>query len=507
MTANPLPPAVGAYLLQFVLADAHPAVLTFDSQWRLRATHGEVAFYGTGSEHVEALRALFVGCSIDENQHVALVELASGCVANVHLITAGDGFNVLLLDAGAQRAEQRVHQQARNEAVLLGHAKSRAIEQLKDIRHQLERQRSDLEEANSLKNAMIATLSHEFRTPLTSICGYVHLLERRREDFAHARQALGAIRRNATYLYALAENLLEYGRGEAGALLNGTEVDLQAMASDLEDMFRPLAEYKGLGFAMQVEIGDPARPVFDEVRLRQIAINLLSNAVRYTAHGEIAAGFLWRAGSLRLDVRDTGIGIAPERRDDIFKPFNRGGQSGSKGAGLGLSIVRRLVELMNGQLVFDSHPGEGSRFVVVLPPLEGEVAIGISASPWMQSADVLVVDDDPDIAQLLQALLTDLGFNVRSVGDAQSAIEEVARLAPDVLLIDIELPDIPGVTAVKQLRANGYRGRVVVLSAISAPKARDAALGAGADFYLSKPLNVEQFVGVMQRAMQAQAAT
>ncbi len=133
------------------------------------------------------------------------VELSSGRSAHIHLIADGDGFHVLLLDAEDSRIRQRLQQQLGNEAVLAGHEKTKAISRLREIRSELERQRATLEEANALKNALIATLSHEFRTPLTSIFGYLHLLDRRGGDGAHAPKALSAIRRNATYLFTLAE--------------------------------------------------------------------------------------------------------------------------------------------------------------------------------------------------------------------------------------------------------------------------------------------------------------
>ncbi|HEY0179273.1 MAG TPA: ATP-binding protein, partial [Dokdonella sp.] len=424
---------------------------------------------------------------------------------HVHLIPDGDGFHVLLLDAEEERSQRRHQQQLGNEAALASHEKSRAIGQLKEIRSELERQRISLEEANALKNALIATLSHEFRTPLTSIFGYLHLLERRLGAGADVPRALHAIRRNATYLFTLAENLLEYARGESGAtLLTPTKIDFAALVQDLDAMFRPLAEDKGLAFRVGLELDESALPLFDEVRVRQVVVNLLSNAVRYTAHGEIRADIVWRAGLLRIEVRDSGIGISPEFRDSVFRPFNRGGQSGSKGAGLGLSIVRRLIEQMGGRLDLESEPGAGTRFAVELPPLASACTAREPREPSSRprGRSVLVVDDDPDIAQLLEALLADLGFEVELADDANAALDAVAARAPDVLLIDVELPGLSGNAAVYVLRSRGYRGRIVTLSASATGAAREAALRAGADYYLTKPLNVEQFAGVMRRAVQ-----
>ncbi len=501
-----LPQPVESWLRSVLIEQAHPLLLSFDADWQLRDARGDAAFYGidvAASGHgLQQLQDLFIGLPFDDNHEIPFVELASGRSVHVHLSADSDGFHVLLIDAEEARTRERAQQQLGHEAVLTGHEKTRAIGQLKDIRNQLERQRASLEEANALKNALIATLSHEFRTPLTSIFGYLHLIER--NAGTPSASALQAIRRNATYLLTLAENLLEYGRGESGAaLLNPSVVDLAALRDDLDAMFRPLAEDKGLAFDATLVNDEAAAPVFDDLRLRQVAINLLSNAVRYTAHGAITATITWRAGRLQVEVRDSGIGIAPEHQDSVFTPFNRGGQSGSKGAGLGLSIVRYLVMQMHGSLSLESTLGQGSTLHVELPPLALPEQAGAPVS--LRGRTMLVVDDDPDVAALLHVLLSDLGFRVRVLGDALSAISEARRAPPDVLLIDVELPDLSGNAAVYQLRAQGYRGRIVTLSANATAQARDASLRAGADHYLTKPLNLERFVDVMSRAAVAGA--
>lgn len=510
--AKRLPKPIEDYLHTILIERAHPLLLCFDAGWHLRDVQGDPAFYGIDLEDahrgLHEIEDLFLGLPLDGHQDISFVELANGRSAHVHLIVEGAGFNVLLLDAEDERSRQRAQQQLGNESALAGHAKSKAIGKLKEIRNELDRQRASLEEANALKNALIATMSHEFRTPLTSIFGYLHMLERWFEQTEHSTQALHAIRRNATYLFALAENLLEYGRGESGAaLLNPVEVNLAALLFDVETMFRPLAEDKGLEFRASLAIDDPTPALFDEVRLRQVMINLLSNAVRYTQHGQVTLGIVWRDGLLRLDIEDSGIGISPEFLDKVFKPFNEGAQAGRKGAGLGLSIVRRLIEHMHGKLQLDSEPLRGSHFHIELPPLvrvtDQVPSDRMAAFTRMQDLSVMVVDDDPDIAQLLEALLTDLGCAVRMVDNAQTAIELAVEQIFDVLLIDVEMPGLSGNAAVFKLRSRGYRGRIVTFSATATGDARDAALRAGADYYLTKPFNIEQFVGVMQRAAQS----
>lgn len=491
-----LPPHVESRLRDILVQRGHPLLLSFDHDWQLRDARGDAAFHGidTASPErgVQQLQDLFTGLSLTDDQDIPFVELANGRSAHVHLIVDGDGFHVLLVDAEDARNRERTQQQLGHEAMLAGHEKNRAIGQLKEIRSQLERQRASLEEANALKNALIATMSHEFRTPLTSMFGYLHLLEQRTD--ADPARALQAIRRNATHLYALAENLLEYGRDEAGgSLLDPVAIDLAALRADLEAMFLPLAADKGIGFRATLDVADATVPRFDAVKLRQVAINLLSNALRYTSRGEVACALRWQDGRLGLEVRDSGIGIAPEFQDSVFRPFNRGAQEGSRGAGLGLSIVRRLIAQMHGNMQLESQVGVGTTFRIELPGAPAPKSAATDAS----ERSVLVVDDDPDVADLLVALLQDLGYRTRAVADAEHAIAAAMADPPDVLLVDVKLPGMSGNAAVYRLRSQGYRGRVVMLSATATTAARDASLRAGADAYVTKPLNLEQFVATI----------
>jgi len=490
-TMEGLPVAVEEHLRDVLFDRTHPLLLGFDAAGELRDVRGDASFYGidpaSPDEALGEIHDLFVGLPPDTGENLPFVELANGRSVHVHRIPVADGFYVLLLDADETRNRERMHQQVSHEAALAGYQKTRAISLLKDVRDQLERQRAGLEEANALKNALISTMGHEFRTPLTSIFGYLDALDTASVD---AQTALPAIRRNATHLYALAENLLEYGRGEAGsAPLEPAPVDLERLRADMDAMFQPLAGSKGVEFAATLSLHGAGTPWFDEIRVRQVVINLLSNAVRYTSRGRISLGLDWDGAMLRIEVRDSGIGISPEFQASVFTPFNRGAQAGSVGAGLGLSIVRRLVERMHGTLALESVAGQGTTFRIAIPSAP---APDSAAAVHERALRVLVVDDDPDIVELLRAVLEGDGCHVMTLSDAGSAIEEAMRSPPDVLVIDVEMPGMSGNAAVFRLRSQGYRGRIVVLSANAGAEARDAALRAGADRYMTKPLNLDR---------------
>lgn len=505
------PQTVERYLRQVLVDRARPVVISLDADWRLQAIEGDAEYWGLGAEarveNMQIIRDLFIGIDPTLERDLLLVELPDGQVANVHLVPDAPGMHVVLLDARNESQRQRASQQLGNEAELAGQEKSRAIGRLKQIRSELERQRERLEEANALKSAFIATLSHEFRTPLTSIFGYLHLLERRLAGDASTQHSLRAIRRGATHLFGLAENLLEYGRGEAGrSRLNPTRVDIVQLAEDLRVMFIPLAEEEGLSLEIDAQ-AVPLPLIHDEVRVRQILINLISNAIRYTPRGSVRASIRWNGDALELEVTDTGIGIQPELKAAIFKPFNAGGQQGSKGAGLGLSIVKRLVDQMYGSISLVSALGEGTRFLVSLPPLGSSSAELARASrqvedpdSWLIGGSALVVDDDDDIRELVRALLEDMGFRVYLAADAASAFEMAMRIEPDVAVVDVQMPGLSGNAAVYRLRANGYAGRIISLSADDTLEARQAAASAGSDLYLTKPINIEQFVRAVRAA-------
>ncbi|TDR41645.1 signal transduction histidine kinase [Tahibacter aquaticus] len=497
------PQAVENYLSQALRDRAHPLLLSFDAQWQLTEVSGAAGYHGLEqggpAELVQQLQDLFLGLPLDQTQDLPFVELSDGRHAHVHLVPdANDTFHLLLLDASEEHERTQSQQQLGNQAVLAGLEKSRTLARLRQIKSELEQQRARLEEANALKNALFATLSHEFRTPLTSIFGYLHLLERGGGEGGRA-QALQALRRNASHLFALAENLLEYGRSEAGeTLLDAAELPLATLVDDLDAMFRPLAAEKGLALVIEAGEAPPATALFDQIKIRQVAINLLSNALRYTPKGYVRGQLGWDGALLRLEVSDTGLGIDAASRARVFKAFNRGAQHGGRGAGLGLSIVKRLVERMGGEIELDSAPGLGSTFRIALPALG---ATGLPALPQEQrrrGLDALIVDDDPDVAALLEVLLGDLGATTRVASTAAAALAEVGQRAPDLVLVDVELPGLSGNAAVFQLRSQGYKGGIVTVSANATEEARRAALAAGADHYLTKPLDFAQFARVVQ---------
>jgi signal transduction histidine kinase/CheY-like chemotaxis protein len=496
------PPLIKLYLRACLVEAARPVVLKFDPTWKLVDSSGDPAYYGIDPRDPEPglghVRDLFLGISGNDVQVFPQVELPGGRSAHVHLVPDIGGCWVILLDATADVSRQRAVQQVGNEAELSGHEKSRALRRLKQVRSELEQQRTELQEADALKTALMATLSHEFRTPLTSIFGYIHLLERRLAGDENGTHALRAIRRAATHLQALSENLLEYARdGAGGSLLDPQRLDLSRLGEELRDMFAPLAVEQGLAFELRTDVYGAGAPVGDALKLRQVAINLIANALRYTPQGRVDATLAWNGKHVVVEVRDTGIGVPAAQRESIFEAFDRGDQKGSRGAGLGLAIVKRLVDAMGGRVTVDSQLGRGSTFRVELPPLgERAAAAPEQAEPGRapRGARAIVADDDPDIRDLLRLMLEDQGWRVELARDARETVERTKSGAPDLLVVDVQMPGLSGNAAVYQLRSQGFKGRIITLSATPTADARNAALQAGADAFMTKPLDLAQFL-------------
>jgi signal transduction histidine kinase len=505
MSSN-LPPLIERYLDEVLVRAAAPLVLSFARDWTLRAAYGDAAHYGLDSARPETglavVRDLFLGIAEDEAQAFAFVELPGGRSAHVHRVPEGDGFHVLLIDATADTARQRAVQQLGNQAEIASHEKSRALSKLKRVRTELEAQRAQLEEAVALKSAMLASLSHEFRTPLTSVFGYLHLLERRHAQDTASHAPLRAVRRAATHLFALSENLLEYARRDSGgSLVSAGPVDLNRLAEDIRDLFSAMAAEQKLAFAVRADITGGAPPISDELKLRQILINLVSNAVRYAAQGRVEVRVQWDGQRIGLHVEDTGVGIAPEYHEAIFEPFNRKLPRGSKGAGLGLSIVRGLAHKLGGSVRLDSAAGQGARFHVDLPSLPPDglnaPAPAVAQLKPRRGGHALIADDDADVRMLVQAMLSELGYSVYPVGNANDAFQYAIAHNPDLVVVDVQMPGLSGNAAAYRLRAAGYRGRIIALSATPTAEARDASLAAGVDVYLTKPVNLDQLVNAV----------
>jgi signal transduction histidine kinase/FixJ family two-component response regulator len=354
-------------------------------------------------------------------------------------------------------------------------------------------------EANRLKTEFLNHMTHELRTPITAIMGFNKFNLYGDEIGREQRLRHSAIiARNCEHLLALVNNNLDLARMEAGQLeFEPLPHEVRVLFDDVAATLRVMAHDKGLALELDVDAGVPPALSVDAFRVRQILINLLGNAIKFTTKGKVTLSARWRDGELHCEVRDTGPGIAAQALQRIFEPFQRAPGETAAGTGLGLAITRRLVELMGGSIAARSQPGEGSVFEVRLPaaaatlPVAAPAAAPAAPLPKL-SGRILLADDNADLRELVQVQLASLGFSCRAVGDGLEAIEAALAEPYTVVLLDMDMPFMDGYETVHVLRERGYAGPVIGFTAHQAGTPLERALIEGCDDVLSKPVSVDR---------------
>ena len=363
------------------------------------------------------------------------------------------------------------------------------------------------EAANRAKSEFLASMSHELRTPLNAVLGYAQLLAM--DSSLSARQARGvdAIHQSGQHLLELINDILDLARIEAGRTeLNPGPVNLTTFLKAAVNLMQVKAHEKRLLFAFEPAADLPETVLVDERRLRQVLLNLLGNAIKFTDRGTVTL----RADAepegpanvlLRLEVEDTGVGMRPEDLGRIFEPFEQVGdaQRRSGGTGLGLTITRALVNDMGGKVQVSSEPGQGTCFRVELPLVVTQPA---QAAPRPPSGTVryqgptrrvLVVDDVAENRALLCDFLTGAGFQVAQASNGSEMLEMARGFRPDLILMDSVMPVLDGVEAARQLRRDADLSGVpvIAISAAATTDHRAACLLAGVNVFLTKPVSLE----------------
>jgi PAS domain S-box-containing protein len=360
-----------------------------------------------------------------------------------------------------------------------------------------------IKSANRAKSVFLANMSHEIRTPMNAILGFSQIMLKDPALAANHRQHLDVIARSGEHLLSLIDDILDMSKIDAGrAPLAPSTFNLRGMLTDLTSMFRLRAEGKALEFVVTVADSVPAVLLADEKKLRQILINLLGNAIKFTDRGSVrcdvavrreAGDALW----LTIDVEDTGPGVPASEAERIFHAFEQAGAS-IGGTGLGLAISREFAHLMGGDITLESEVGRGSRFRLDVP-----VAVGTAGEPTpvalrqrvvgirsgLGPFHVLVVDDQPENRLLLVEILRAVGFVTREAAGGEEALVLAAEWSPAAILMDVRMPGMDGLAAIRRLRANEPQRRIpiIAVSASAFEDDRRLALAAGASDFLGKP--------------------
>lgn len=366
-----------------------------------------------------------------------------------------------------------------------------------------------------LKSQFLANFSHEIRTPLNGIIGYVDLLSSEEGErlTAHGRRDLRTVRRNAKTLLALINDILDLSKIEAGQVeLVHEKLDLRSLADECGATVQEIL--RGREVELVIDVDDGARGVVtDGLKLRQILLNLLSNAAKFTEVGEVNLRATAQGSDLKLVIEDTGVGIGPEDLPHIFEKFRQvdGSRTRTKGGtGLGLAIVHELVGLLGGKLDVESTLGRGTTFTAVLPDVIREGAHerqSSNSTAWGPMGEgtfrVLVVDDDPMIQQLARRVLEGEGFEVAIASDGLEALRVAREERPNAILLDIRLPRMDGWSVLNELKSDPeLRSIPVIILSVEEERARGYALGAYE--YLVKPVEPSAVTEVVSRAMAAE---
>jgi CheY-like chemotaxis protein len=355
----------------------------------------------------------------------------------------------------------------------------------------------------------LANMSHEIRTPMNAILGFSQLMLRDQDLTPRQAQYLGTINRSGEHLLALINDILEMSKIEAGrTTLNLSTFDLPALLKDLEMMFRVRTDEKKLSFGVEM-IGEvPKYIVTDINKLRQVFINVLGNAVKFTEHGGITLRVRVEAGAagdggvpvLCVEIEDTGPGISADDQDKLFRHFEqtKTGQQAGTGTGLGLAISQEFVRLMGGAITVKSQVDKGSVFVIRLLLKAGDAqavqtkeraqhVVSLQAGQAMRR--VLIADDIEDNRQLLAQLLGPVGFELRVVVNGEQAVQEFGRWRPHLILMDFRMPVMDGHEAIRRIRAmeGGKDVKMIAVTASALDENRQELILIGADDFISKP--------------------
>ncbi|WP_420839538.1 ATP-binding protein [Dechloromonas hankyongensis] len=375
-----------------------------------------------------------------------------------------------------------------------------------------------------VRSEFLANMSHEIRTPLNGVLGFADIGYRNCQDSEKARTAFAKIRASGKRLLGVINDVLDFSKIEAGKLsIEQTEVHLREVVDHAVELVHDRADSKHLELRVELAPDLPERCLSDPLRMGQVLLNLLSNAIKFTERGGVTLALSCTAGQLHFRVADSGIGMTEAQLGDLFNPFQQADASASRkfgGTGLGLAISKRIVELMHGTITVSSQPGIGTTVDLSLPyhpwpgayphyPAEPTTA-GAPIHRPLSGISILVAEDEEINRMILEANLSEDGARVVMVGNGREAVERVIRDGPDaydLVLMDIQMPEMDGYEATRQIKALAPRLPIIAQTAHAFSEERDKCLAAGMVGHLAKPIDAEALVQLVRQHIPASSVT
>ncbi|MDX1810911.1 MAG: response regulator [Gammaproteobacteria bacterium] len=390
---------------------------------------------------------------------------------------------------------------------------------------ELKRSKEEAERANQAKSAFLANMSHELRTPLTAIIGFAETGLYKNKSSEQRYKALGTIKSSGQHMLHLINDILDFSKIEAGEMeVDIHEMELLPVLSEIENMLKNQAEAKGLTLELNHRYPLPRFINSDSLRLKQILLNLCSNAIKFTEEGKVSVNVAFdkQNSCMIFEVADNGIGMTEEQLQTVFLPFKQA-ESGTArrygGTGLGLSLSDGFAKLMGGSLSAESEPGAGSRFTLNLPCVDfvasecefvqactesthiGEQEDGSDIIGTLKGK-VLLVDDEPLNQELISMYLEDMGLNVATAENGEQAINAALKENFDLIFMDMNMPVMSGYEAVRKLREQGYTSPIAMLTANVTAEDKRLCHEVGSDEFVSKPIEANELFTVCARHLQ-----
>ncbi len=452
---------------------------------------------------------------------VALVLFMHDILANMKIIVGSDvgafafvAFalgNATVLGLRAEHALSREEGMARAMASLNQSLEIQVAERTRHLEREIERRteaEQESERASAAKSEFLATMSHEIRTPLNGVIGIAQLLQDDVQD-PELKSRVSALVNTGELLQSIVSDILDFSKIEAGQFeINPRPASIASAVRDVGSLFKSQAFAKGLSFSVLLDPGLPEYAMIDGNRLRQILANIVGNAIKFTNTGQVSVRAGGENGRLRIEVIDTGVGIAQEILSDLFKPFMQVRTSladGQRGTGLGLSIASRLVQLMGGSIKVDSTLGNGSSFLVDLPLVPAEEAQSspsqLPQHPAVRRMKVLVADDGEVNRIVLGEFIRREGHDVHMASNGIQAFENAERELFDLVFMDIAMPEMDGFESARAIRRlPPPNGQVIIIAATATTQEtfRQQCLSAGMNGFIPKPIRRHDLMQILE---------